>query len=208
MNATKPKGDIYYNKRAETYDKRRVKQPWWHVEQAEMKSLLESLPRDLKVVDVPFGTGRFVPFYDELGYNISGLDSSGHMISAAQTALGPLFAKCRCVVGDAAHLPFETGEFDLVVSTRFLRDIVTFGPAKAMLAEFARVTSKYAIIQLGQAGGTATIPADDEVMGGRLNKHGIDKLLKSCGLKAIDRRLVKPDEEGQGDIFHILCEKV
>ena len=206
LKQTPPKGDTYYKGRAQNYEKRRLKQEWWHVEQREMKSLLDGLPRGLKVVDIPFGTGRFVPFYDELGYEISGLDASGDMIEAAKASLGKLHDKCHCTIGDAASLPYEDGAFDLVVSTRFLRDIVTFGPAKQMLAEMARVTSKYAIIQLGNSFKGTRTPPDDEVMGGNLSRAGVDKLLKANGLKVKDRRLVKSEEE-VGEIYHILCEK-
>lgn len=206
LKQTAPKGDTYYKGRAQNYEKRRLKQGWWHVEQREMKSLLESLPRGLKVVDIPFGTGRFVPYYDELGYKISGLDASADMIGAAKELLGPLYDKCACTVGDAMDLPYKDGAFDLVVSTRFLRDIVTFGMAKTMLSEMARVTSKYAIIQLGNDFKGGRMPEDDEVMGGNLSKAGIDKLLKGYGLKVMDRRLVLSEPE-VGELYHILCEK-
>jgi ubiquinone/menaquinone biosynthesis C-methylase UbiE len=207
LKDTGPKGDTYYEGRAKNYDKRRLKQEWWHVEQREMKAMLESLPRGLKVVDIPFGTGRFVPFYDELGYTVSGLDSSSDMLAAARASLGTLLDKCSLSVGDAADLPYKDGAFDLVVSTRFLRDIVLFGPAKTMLSEMARVTSKYAIIQLGNNIKGGRIPEDTEVMGGNMSRAGVDKLLKSKGLKVKQRALVKSEPE-VGEIYHILCEKI
>lgn len=207
LKQTAPKGDSYYKGRAQNYNKKRLKQEWWHVEQKEMEELLASLPRNLSVVDIPFGTGRFVPFYDKFGYTISGLDSSSAMIEAARASLGALYDKCSCTVGDAMDLPYKDGAFDLVVSTRFLRDIVTFGMAKKMLAEMARVTSKYAIIQLGNDFKTGRTPNDDEVMGGCFSKAGIDKLLKDNGLKAMERRLVLSEPE-IGEIYHILCEKI
>ncbi len=207
LKQTGPKGDNYYKNRAQNYNKKRLKQEWWHVEQKEMEALLDSLPRNLSVVDIPFGTGRFVPFYDKFGYKIAGLDASADMIGAAREALGALYDKCSCTVGDAMDLPYKDGAFDLVVSTRFLRDIVTFGMAKKMLAEMARVTSKYAIIQLGNNFDDGRTPADDEVMGGNLSKAGVDKLLKDNGLKVADRRLVLSEPE-IGEIYHVLCEKI
>jgi ubiquinone/menaquinone biosynthesis C-methylase UbiE len=207
LKKTGPKGDSYYKGRAQNYNKKRHRQEWWQVEQEQMKELLDSLPRNLKVVDVPFGTGRFVPFYDELGYDVSGLDASGDMIEAARTALGPLYDKCKCTVGDAAKLPYDDGAFDLVVSTRFLRDIVLFGAAKEMLAEMVRVTSKYAIIQLGNNFTDGRTPTDDEVMGGNFSASGIENLLNSYGLEIMDRRLVLSEPE-IGEIHHILCCKL
>ena len=74
------KGDTYYGKVAANYQKRREKQPWWQVEQDEMERLLDKLPREVSVLDVPFGTGRFVPFYLDRNYSISGLEISEAMI--------------------------------------------------------------------------------------------------------------------------------
>lgn len=171
-----------------------------------MRDLLEALPRDLSVVDIPFGTGRFVPFYDEFGYRITGLDASGNMLEAAKASLGELYGKCTCVTGDAADLPFADNQFDLVVSTRFLRDIVTFGQAKQMLSEMARVTSKYAIVQLGENPGGHVDIADNQVMGSMMSRAAVDELLAGYGLAAKDRRLVKTSDE-VGHIHHIFCTK-
>jgi ubiquinone/menaquinone biosynthesis C-methylase UbiE len=204
---TKAKGDSYYRNVAKNYEKRRSTQEYWQVEQTEMRALLEGLPRGLTVVDIPFGTGRFVPFYAEFDYSISGLDASDHMIAAAAKALGPLFERCTCVVGDAADLPFEDNTFDLVVSTRFLRDVVPFGPAKKMIAEMSRVTSRYAILQLGNSFGDDTAPNDEDVMADNLSRESVDTLLVENNLEVMERRLVRENQRG-GEIHHILCRKI
>ncbi|MBQ1202787.1 MAG: class I SAM-dependent methyltransferase [Loktanella sp.] len=206
LKSTTPKGDTYYKGRAKNYEKRRLKQEWWHTEQDEMKSLLESIPDRLSVLDVPFGTGRFVPFYNDRGFSIFGLDASNEMIEAAQKSLGPLFDTCKCSVGDAASLPYSDGQFDLVVSTRFLRDIVPFGTAKKMLSEMVRVSSRFLIVQLGSSPDVGSVPADHEVWGGRMSQSAVDELLADHGLTVLDRRLVLSGPE-VGNIHHILVEK-
>lgn len=203
------KGDTYYGRVARNYEVRRTKQSWWHVEQEEMQTLLDKLPKALRVVDVPFGTGRFVKMYLERGHQVHGLDSSGAMIAQAGEILGADIERCTTHVGSAMELPFQDGEFDLLVSTRFLRDIIVFRDAKKALAEFARVTSKYAIIQLGQTTKPkGTQPRAEDAMGSKLTEKQIDNLLSSVGLKAVERRLVKDDPQDDSQIFHILCEKV
>lgn len=204
---SRPKGDTYYNKVAKNYDKRRKNQEWWGVEQEEMKSLLETLPKGLSVVDIPFGTGRFLEYYKEREYSVSGLDSSLHMINAARDSNGALMDGVDVKTGDAAELPFKDGSFDLLVSTRFLHDIVTFRHAKTILGEFSRVTKKYAIIQLGESTGEGRMPDDDETMRGALSPAGVDKLLKEHGFVAKDRRFVKENKNEDSKIHHILCEK-
>ena len=119
----RPKGDTYYKDIASNYEKKRKKQAWWHVEQEQMAQLLDQLPDGMSVVDIPFGTGRFVPMYRKKGFKIAGLDASEDMILTAQNILGSDFDGIDARVGDAASLPFKDNEFDLLVSTRFLRDL-------------------------------------------------------------------------------------
>ncbi len=203
------KGDSYYGKVAANYEKRRAKQDWWQVEQKEMKSLLDGLPRGLSVVDIPFGTGRFVPYYIERGYKIHGLDASIEMLNTASSLLGDQFNECSVMTGNAIELPYSDNQFDLVVSTRFLRDIIVSDDAKKALKEFARVTKKYAIIQLGQNTKPKGEPVDPGmVLGSRLSETGNRKLMKDSGFKIVDKRLVKSDPDISSDIFHFLCEKL
>ncbi|MGB0966705.1 MAG: class I SAM-dependent methyltransferase [Halocynthiibacter sp.] len=204
----KPKGDSYYDDVARNYEVKRQKQAWWHVEQDEMQDLLSKLPDNLSVVDIPFGTGRFVPMYKEKGFTVSGLDASGDMISTAKKILGEDFTGVDARVGDAAALPFKDQEFDLLVSTRFLRDIVVYSVAKKILREFSRVTKQYAIIQLGHNREEGFIPDEDTPMGGSLSEKDTYKLLKDNRFEVIEKRLVlRHDEEGT-DIYHFLCKKI
>lgn len=203
------KGDVYYGRKARNYEARRMKQDWWHVEQAEMDSLLDQLPRTMRVLDVPFGTGRFAEMYLERGHQVHGLDSSQAMLNQAGHSLGDKFARCNTKIGSAMELPYQDGEFDLVVSTRFLRDIIVYRDAKKAIAEFARVTCKFAILQLGQTTlSKGNQPLANDAMGSTLTEKQMDNLLKSTGLKAVERRLVKADPDTDSEIFHILCEKL
>ena len=207
VHTGKPKGDSYYNNVARNYEVKRKKQAWWHTEQDEMKVLLDKLPEGLGVVDIPFGTGRFVSMYLEKGYDVSGLDASGDMISAAKRILGDDFKKVDVRVGDASSLPYDADEFDLLVSTRFLRDIVSYRTAKKVLREFSRVTKQYAIIQLGQNRQEGFIPDDESPMRGSLSETGVHKLLKENRFEVIEKRLVLSHENEGTDIYHFLCKK-
>ena len=202
----RPKGDTYYKDIASNYEKKRKKQAWWHVEQEQMAQLLDQLPDGMSVVDIPFGTGRFVPMYRKKGFKISGLDASEDMISTAQKTLGSDFDGIDARVGDAASLPFKDKEFDLLVSTRFLRDIVVFSVAKEILREFARVTKKYAIIQLGHNRKKGFTPHENSPMGGWLSEKELTKLLNGYGFEVVEKRLVLEHNEEGTDIYHILCK--
>ncbi len=205
------KGDSYYGKVARNYQKRRTKQEWWHVEHEAMRDLLAKLPDDLSVVDVPFGTGRFVPLYREKGFTISGLDSSADMLATAQAELGDEFNGCQVTTGTATALPYADESFDLIVSTRFLRDIITFKDAMQSLQEFARVTRKYGIIQLGQHSGKKGARVKDldpdQPMLSHLKADQNVLILKKFGLKVLDKKLVKNDPPMESEVYHFFVEK-
>lgn len=204
----KPKGDKYYGRTAEIYNKKRSRQKWWHVEHEEMRSLLAGLPEGLSVVDIPFGTGRFVPLYLERGFTISGLEISDHMVRAAEKDLGDDFRHCDVKIGSATDIPFADGAFDLVVSTRFLSNIILFPDARKALSEFARITRKYGIIQLGHNVGDTRTPDEDETMDTCMSKEAVDALLLANDLRVIERRLVLEGPAEGGEMHHILCEKI
>ncbi len=207
LDTPKPKGDRYYGRTAEIYNRKRIKQKWWHIEHEEMRQLLEKLPRDLSVVDIPFGTGRFVPLYHDRGYSISGLEISGHMIEAARNDLGSQFDGCDVKIGSSIDIPFADQTFDLIVSTRFLSNIITYADACTSLAEFSRVTRRYGIIQLGHNVQTTAKPGPDQTMDTIMSREDVDKLLAEFGFRAIERRLVLEGPAEGGEMHHILCEK-
>ncbi len=208
-NIHKVKGDRYYGKTARNYEVIRSKQGWWAVEQREMKSLLELLPEGLSVVDIPFGTGRFVPYYIERGFETNGLDSSDAMIDQAREILGSQMEGVNVRRGFSTELPFENNQFDLLVSTRFLRDIITFADVKTTMAEFARVTKQYAILQLGvKLVEPFEPPAEDQKMGSNLSEAQLEEFLKGFGFEVMDSRKVKGTPNNSSEIRHFLLKRV
>ncbi len=209
IDLKKVKGDRYYGKTARNYEEIRAKQPWWNVEQKEMQKLLDMLPAKLKVVDIPFGTGRFVPYYLERGYEVHGLDASDAMLETARTILGDQYDQCTTTTGFSTDLPYEDGQFDLLVSTRFLRDIITFKDVKTTMAEFARVTSRYVILQLGVKNTEPfEMPPEDEKMSSRMSWDQTVAFLADYGFKVLAAPKVKGTKDNSSEIRHILCEKV
>jgi ubiquinone/menaquinone biosynthesis C-methylase UbiE len=203
-----PAGDSYYGERAENYLATRLKQEYWHQEQEVFQEILQALPRDLRVLDVPFGTGRFVPFYLEHGFKIHGLDSSEDMIAVASKELGAEFSACEVVVADALDLPFEDQYFDLIVSFRFLSHIVSASDARLILKEFHRVCRKQVMIQLRVRRGDALAidpPSGDQTYGDRLTYAQVEAELQAAGFR-IKREWKLEERETYGrSVF--LCER-
>ena len=74
------------------------------------------------------------------------------------------------------------------------------------MREFARITKKYAIIQLGHNRKTGFVPDENSPMGGWLSEKDLTKLLNSYGFEVVEKRLVLERDEEESDIYHILCK--
>jgi len=144
-------GDLSYKARthyqatkvAESYDNERFSS--WHgriAHRLEVRALEYAVGRYFKpgsrVLDTPCGTGRLLHVYSKGNFKVVGADISEKMLERAQKRFfdSPAYSFRVC---DAEELPFETGEFDCVVSFRLMCHL----PRKArqnVLKELARVT--------------------------------------------------------------------
>src|ERR1043166_1688865 len=100
---------------------------------------LTGLGKGSLVLDVPCGTGRFIPMLTGRGFRYIGADFSGAMIQEAK-----LMAGDKTVLGffmaDAEHLPIRENSVDCVIIWRLLHHIADASIRHAMLREAARVT--------------------------------------------------------------------
>lgn len=104
--------DGYYGDVAASYQGSREVKPKWKAEQAAVEAFLTEGP----VLDVPFGTGRFVPLYRSKGLDYTGIEISQDMLAQARARYGEINAS----IGSAFDLRFGRGEFGTAVCVRFL----------------------------------------------------------------------------------------
>ena len=125
------------------YDDRRVEKPHWGREQAVVAGFIADIAArstDATVMDVPFGTGRYVDDYLAHGLNVIGADISADMIAAAADRMGAeIFCQLDVRVADAEHLPFANGAADAVVSTRFIKWLPNLAVVENVIGQFARI---------------------------------------------------------------------
>ncbi len=143
-----PVGDRYHGGRADDYDEDRVGSPAWQWEDGVIAAHLAGVPVGTRVLDVPFGTGRFVPYYRRAGCTVIGFDISEDMLDGARRALGDDARDLDLRVADATRLPVPSRSVDLAICFRFLPGIVTSRQATATLRELARVTRGEALLLL------------------------------------------------------------
>ena len=91
--------------------------------------------RDWLVLDVGCGTGAGMARYVEAGCTVVGVDVSAAMLERAAARLG---SRAELHLTDGHALPFDGGNFDLVLTSMVLHEIPA--PARqAFVAELARV---------------------------------------------------------------------
>ncbi|QGY39159.1 methyltransferase domain-containing protein [Pseudodesulfovibrio cashew] len=106
-----------------------------------LQSVLAGWPRrGHKLLEIGCGTGLFLETLYQMGFDVSGIDSSPAMIMAARKRLGN---RADLHQGDGELLPFSDNEFDYA----FLWSVLEFtSDPKAMLEEARRVAEKGLLI--------------------------------------------------------------
>lgn len=130
----------YESKFAEEYDARRKDRSIFNWEEQIVSDLVKDLAPTTRVLDVPVGTGRFIPIYTALDLDVVGLDVSNDMLDQAAKTYDPSSTSVALMEGSATDLPFPDNDFDILISFRFLPGKLTLRQTRRALREYARVT--------------------------------------------------------------------
>lgn len=103
-------GDFYYGNHATGYEAKRRGTDIWRKEQAAIDAFVDDGP----VLDVPIGTGRYIPIYKAKGLEYRGCDISQEMINETLRK----YPESRCDIGSILELPYFNREFKTAVCTR------------------------------------------------------------------------------------------
>lgn len=96
--------------------------------------------RQQSLLEVGCGPGRFLQFFWESGFDVTGLDASPAMLELARERMG---SKADLHVGRAEHLPFADKEYDVVALLTLLEFCEDPGQ---VIAEALRVARKAILI--------------------------------------------------------------
>ena len=96
-----------------------------------------------RILEVGCGTGLTLQYLSALpgDYRVFGMDLSDTMLKQADEKAKRLPNPPRLLVGDAGRLPYEDGQFDVTLATRFIHQF-THADKKRLWNEFRRVTRK------------------------------------------------------------------
>ena len=124
------KPDAYYGDVARNYDASRSHKAKWKNEIATVERFVQRGP----VLDMPLGTGRFIPCYRAKGMEFVGADISGDMLAIAKEKFGDI----KITQAAADDLPFADGSFATAVCIRFLEWLPLF-KASLLIRDLHRI---------------------------------------------------------------------
>jgi len=104
---------------------------------------------DRRTLDLPCGYGRFTGFLTGLGRSVVNSDLSLEMVRRAGEASSASGAVANATVG----LPFKAGSFEAVFSIRFFHHLHDPAARAAVLSEFSRVASGWAVVSFYRLSG-------------------------------------------------------
>ena len=96
--------------------------------------------RNHTLLEIGCGAGHFLQMFHDGGFDVTGIDKSEAMLDKARERMG---FRATLRIGDAAHLPFDDGEFDYVALVTALE---CMEDSKAALAEAFRVATRGVVI--------------------------------------------------------------
>ncbi len=135
----------YHGKMAENYEDKRTKQGRWALENAAVEKLLTGQPLAW-VLDMPTGTGRFLPLYKKLKVGtVVALDASSSMLSQAKRKAKPV--DTVFIEGNATGTHYKNDNFSGTVCIRFL-DLIDEEAMQAVMREMARVSRSFIILTI------------------------------------------------------------
>jgi ubiquinone/menaquinone biosynthesis C-methylase UbiE len=142
--------EAYYGEIAKNYEKDRISQSIWEKEQQWVSTFLDTIPSKSSILDIPVGTGRFIPNYQKKNFTIFGIDISKDMINQARKKLdSPYTTQTKYVLkeGDAENLEFETGAVDYIICFRLFH-LIPLENIIQISKEFFRVCNTKVVVEV------------------------------------------------------------
>ena len=91
------------------YEANRAEQLAWKREETGIRNLCKRLPSGSRILDIPCGTGRLLPLFDQFQHQISGADISLDMLKQWPPSRMQSLCLRDLVRGNAEWLPFAKG---------------------------------------------------------------------------------------------------
>lgn len=123
----------YRGPNAAGYDAHRLRQPKWKAENEAFRELIEG--QKGPVLDIPVGTGRFIPTYKVMGVDFIGIDYNEDMLAIA----GKKFRGSDLRQGDITNIDLPDKSVETTVCVRIL-NLMSEKEMQKAIGELCRVT--------------------------------------------------------------------
>jgi len=143
-----PAAKHYAGEFAEDYDTVRMVKPKWLAEQKVIEEFLSRTTPSQTILDVPFGTGRFLELCQQAKLKVTGVDISQDMLDAASAKFSNLVNDVELIAARAEDMPFEDNTFDYLICNRFIKWLPSMQAMMPVAKEFRRVTAGQILLQV------------------------------------------------------------
>lgn len=133
-----PSESAYTSDVAHSYDSDREVEDIWQIEQKYIEKEVNDFTKDAKLLDIPIGTGRFIPVYERRGIQVLGVDISSDML--AEAFKKKTSDSISLELGDARNIRAGNQSFDYVVCWRLLH-LLPDDILPVVIHEMSRVTA-------------------------------------------------------------------
>lgn len=189
----------YDARRAANYERQRVSQPEWQAELTLVARLVSGLAPGVRWLDIPAGTGRFLPIYAAQRIVPIGLDQSPDMLTEArrkgrwaQLIHGSIFDDLRPLIG--------TVDYSLCLR---LFNWLTPDEARAAFGRLADVTTQAIWIGLWLAE-TSGLPAKSAETHAEAD---VSRWMANAGWREAQRYILTPGADRQNVVLELRpCE--
>lgn len=130
--------DAYHGEVAANYESDRASEPVWRIEHAWIERWAAGLPKGARLLDMPVGTGRFMPIWAGLEIEVHAVDISEDMLAVLRRSEYGKNPRLVIEKADAEALPYAPDSFDFVVCWRLLH-LLPDPIMRRVVCELARV---------------------------------------------------------------------
>lgn len=214
-DALPPKQYQYEGAFARSYESDRAIDAKWQREEEIVEDFLDRMTEpSMTVLDVPVGTGRFLPAYAKRGLKVIGVDVSGDMLAEARRRVVEetlAFDDIRLEIGNVTDLDLDTAHVDVAICIRLL-NLIGMATMQSALVELRRVSSGQVIVGIrthGMAGAARRLARRvRRLLRGEQAKLAIHsdrataRAIRNAKLRVVDKALVAKGQRNSSN-YHI-----
>lgn len=205
-------GDRFREEVAKKYIDDRIKAPLWGKEEIALREALGDVADGSQLIEIAFGTGRFLRFYESRNFSVTAVEPSLDMIKTGLDYFEDKFAfsNIPILLSSAMAISLPHSNYDAVVSMRFVGCILTMSDTRKCLLEMARLVKSNGVVvfdlNVRRRNFLDDTEIDEEsVIGYQLSRRQVEKFLATASLEPIKTYNHETKKEFERNIF--VCKR-